>query len=122
MPNKNYTRSRQKEYKALHNLEKEGWLAFRMAGSHGIADVIGIKPTECGHADHFAIRFIQIKVSENRVSTVESMEAVETPIGYVNVEFHKIAIQGDKYRAKKRAAKKKAKKSSPQRRQYLTKE
>jgi len=48
-----YKRGRASEYKAMHELEADGYTVARMSGSHGTFDLIAW--TE------FEIRFIQIK-------------------------------------------------------------
>lgn len=97
MPNLNYTRSRAKEYKTLHDLEAKGYFAIRTAGSHGIADVIGIKPSakKCADPNHFRVKFIQIKVSKNgskKNPFKNILKAVDSIIGMINVEFHHYTI------------------------------
>lgn len=42
MPNKNYVSGRRFEYKVKKHLEENGYLVFRSAGSHSIADLIAI--------------------------------------------------------------------------------
>lgn len=42
MVNKNYRRGRKFEYEIKNHLEEKGFLTFRTAGSHGIADIIGV--------------------------------------------------------------------------------
>jgi len=61
--NNNYRRGRQKEYKLKEELEHEGYTVFRTSGSHGIADLIAVKPNrEIGEADLFPeVRFVQVK-------------------------------------------------------------
>lgn len=49
----NYKRGVETERKIMECLEAEGYIPFRMAGSHGIFDVGGIGPT--------GVRFIQSK-------------------------------------------------------------
>ena len=55
MPNANYRRGRDKEYRVKRRLEKEGLIVLRTAGSHGFADLIAID------IDDLKIRFIQCK-------------------------------------------------------------
>lgn len=93
MPNINYRRGRAKEYKIFHDLEKEGYLVFRSAGSHGVADVIAMKPEKCGRADHFAVRFIQVKSSINRKKLKAEVTTADTRIGLINVEFWKFPVR-----------------------------
>lgn len=62
--NRNYQRGRQKEYELKERLEGDGYIVFRTSGSHGIADLIAVKPRTEGNADLFPeVRFIQIKSS-----------------------------------------------------------
>ena len=44
MPNRNYVRGRQAEYKARRQLEQEKWSTHRSAGSHGV-DLVCIRGT-----------------------------------------------------------------------------
>ena len=56
MPNKNYIKGRNKEYKIVHDLISKGYdIAQRTAGSHSPIDVIGI------HKDLKLISLIQAK-------------------------------------------------------------
>ena len=43
MPNRNYLRGRAHEYQVKKELEKDGWLVIRAAGSHGLFDLVAIK-------------------------------------------------------------------------------
>ena len=49
----NYRRGRETEYKCMEELENEGFITLRTAGSHGPIDVIAIRRRE--------IKFIQLK-------------------------------------------------------------
>lgn len=80
-------------------LESEGWYAIRASGSHGVADVVAIKPAPCGGGDHFIVRFIQIKCSENLRSYKEITKVEEVPFGLVNVEYQKYPVKSEKYHA-----------------------
>lgn len=74
MTNSNYRRGYQTERKAMEELEKEGFFAFRTAGSHGVFDVVGIGSTEG--------KLIQLKRSKkNKRSDKEAEERIK--------EFHK---------------------------------
>jgi len=44
MPNKNYIKGRNKEYKICYEYRDKGFLAFRSAGSHSPIDVVAINP------------------------------------------------------------------------------
>jgi hypothetical protein len=71
----------------------KGFLSQRMAGSHGIADVIGIKPVECGNPNHFEVKFIQVKVSKNLKKKSSNVKIVDSPIGLLNVEYWKFPVK-----------------------------
>lgn len=90
MGNKNYIYSANKEREIKKQLEEEGYFATRSAGSHTAADVIAIKPTKCGHANHFIVRFIQIKTSISRKKSKIDYEVVDSPCGLINIEMWKI--------------------------------
>ena len=63
--NRNYIRSRNKEYQVFHILEKDYDLVVRASGSHGIADIIALRfPKECSYPNHYEVKLVQIKVSE----------------------------------------------------------
>jgi len=49
MVNKNYQKGRAFEYKIKKAYEKSGYLVFRSAGSHSIADLIAIHPSGLVH-------------------------------------------------------------------------
>jgi Holliday junction resolvase len=53
--NQNYEKGRRKEYKLKKELEREGLIVLRTAGSHGFADLIAIDKSIR------IIRFIQCK-------------------------------------------------------------
>ncbi len=53
VPNIQYIRGRNTEYKAMRELEAEGYTCLRASGSHGVFDVIAWKETD--------ILFIQCK-------------------------------------------------------------
>ena len=55
MPNANYQKGRKKEYLIKKQLEREGFIVLRTAGSHGFADLVAIDK------DARWIRFIQCK-------------------------------------------------------------
>lgn len=42
--NRNYHNGRNHEYRLAAKLRKEGWVVIRAAGSHGLFDLIAIKP------------------------------------------------------------------------------
>jgi len=46
MVNKKYRAGRRFEYEVKKYFEKLGWLVFRTAGSHGLADIIAVKESD----------------------------------------------------------------------------
>lgn len=70
-----YERGRDAEYRAIRELEAEGFAAFRTAGSHGGADVIGIGPD--------GIRLVQCKTWVTRpgsyATDIEKLSSVPLP-------------------------------------------
>ena len=107
--NLNYKRSRLRENQLKKSLEKEGYYTVRAAGSKGIADLVAIKPTSCGNAFHFEVRFIQIKVSENLRSIQESFKVEDSPCGMINVEYIKYPVKSKKWHAHTRQLTRKTK-------------
>jgi len=55
MPNKNYLKGRRREWKIKRELEKEGYICIRSAGSKSFADII------CIDRNVGIVRFIQCK-------------------------------------------------------------
>ena len=53
MPNKNYERGRQAEYRVIQELREQGYTAIRTAGSHSCADVVAW--------NNWCLRLIQVK-------------------------------------------------------------
>lgn len=112
MPNRNYQRSRDRENKVKAAFEKDGWFAMRTAGSHGVADVVAIRPIPDGtNPNYFEVKFVQIKVSENRVGEKVVPTICEVPFGTINVEFWKFPVMGAKWREKAKKRKEKVKKA-----------
>lgn len=95
--NINYKRSRARETQLKLALEKEGYYTIRAAGSHGLADVIAIKPAECGNAFHFEVRFIQVKVSEKLRKQQHFFVVKDSPCGEINIEFIKYPVKSKKW-------------------------
>lgn len=93
--NRNYRRSADRERAVKKMLEADGWYAIRAAGSHGKADVIAIRPAAgvCADPWHYEVRFIQIKVSTKLKNYQETVEAVDTPGGTINLETWKFPIK-----------------------------
>lgn len=89
VPNTKYANSTRRENLIKKNLEKEGWYAVRSSGSHGIADVIGIRPaTACTDPAHYEVKFIQVKTSQSIKEEKVTLLAEDSPCGFINVEFH----------------------------------
>lgn len=86
MPNKNYRRSYSRERQVKLEGEKQGYYTIRSSGSHGVADVIWIKPLPTAKYG-FEVRFIQIKVSEHLQKKTIEKRVEETPFGPVEVEY-----------------------------------
>lgn len=80
MPNKNYLRGRRLEWQVKKDLEAEGWIALRTAGSHGHWDVIAFKDT--GHS--ILTRLIQCKVtnSEKQLERLVKEFKANAPLGH----------------------------------------
>lgn len=107
MPNTNYQRSANRERKIMHDFQKEGYYAIRASGSHGLADVIAMRPGTCTDPEHFEVKFVQIKVSEKLRVANKTVKAMEGPFGFVNIEFWKFPVKSKKWHAR---TKKKTKK------------
>ncbi len=54
MSNPHYVKGRRAEYRTIKHLEKDGFVCFRTAGSHGLFDVIAL--------DDYDVYFIQVKI------------------------------------------------------------
>lgn len=100
MSNRKYANSARRETELKTKLERQGYFAIRASGSHGIADVVGISPLNCGHCtcpDVFQVRFIQIKTSQEIHGKKVVIKSEEVPFGFVNVEYHYFPVKNDKY-------------------------
>lgn len=94
MGNLNYRRSRSREYDLQHDFQKKGYLAFRTAGSHGIADVVAIRPHPgCGYPDHYEVILAQVKVSEDIKKEVQELKVEDCPFGNANVVYYKYPVK-----------------------------
>lgn len=73
MPNRNYRRGYENERKTMRVLEAAGYETFRMAGSHGMFDVIAVGKND--------VRLIQVKSGRARMGPAarEAMRAVKVP-------------------------------------------
>jgi len=74
MPNANYIKGRAKEYKVKKQLEDDGWIVLRTAGSHGFADLVAVK--------RYAILFVQVK-PDNYPS-----EKLDKEFKWINGDFY----------------------------------
>jgi Holliday junction resolvase len=61
MANKHYERGRRFEWLVKKDMEDQGWLSFRTAGSHGLFDIICI----CEEDHGACVRLIQCKTTDN---------------------------------------------------------
>lgn len=67
----NYSRGRAFEYEVMQMFEKAGYITFRTAGSHGIADVIAIRKYDYGDSQIVTeVLLIQCKYG-NKISKKE---------------------------------------------------
>lgn len=64
MPNNRYINSARRELEIKKHFEDLGWYAIRASGSHGVADVIAIRPVITTD-NLFEVKFIQVKTSQN---------------------------------------------------------
>ena len=69
-----YRKGRRLEYKVVNQLRKDGFLAFRSAGSHSPIDVIGI------HAVKKEIRLIQCKAGKSKSAEYNAHKAFKENI------------------------------------------
>lgn len=86
MTNLKYKRSRAREQKLVNELKEMGWYATRTPGSKSPVDVVALRPTRCGHADHYQVKLIQIKTSEKLTAIKTEYKVVELPF-LANIEF-----------------------------------
>jgi len=63
LPNPNYERGRAAEYRVRRQLESEGWLCVRAAGSKGPVDIVAFRDGR--------VRCIQVKTGTATVSPAE---------------------------------------------------
>ena len=80
MPNKNYVRGRNFEYKVKKAYEEAGYLVFRTAGSHSPADLIAFPPL--GKITEWQPILIQCKASDKRLSKQEITTLSHTALKY----------------------------------------
>lgn len=110
MPNNRYANSANRELRIKKELEDEGWYAVRASGSHGIADVVALRPARgCSDPAHYQARFIQVKTSQKIKEAKIEVEAQDSACGFINVEYHFYPIKNKVFFAQqKKAAAKKA--------------
>ena len=79
----------------MHEGQTAKWFAVRASGSHGVADVVWIRPraNKCADPNHFEVKFIQVKVSEHLKAYKEEIKAQETPFGLANIEFRYFPVR-----------------------------
>ncbi len=111
MPNRKYANSANRELAIKKELEAQGWYAVRASGSHGIADVVAVKPAKnCVNPEHYQVKFVQVKTSQALRERKVVKTAVDSPCGYINVEFHHFPVKNAKFRELARERKEKLKK------------
>jgi len=71
MTNKNYNRGRNFEYRIRRFLESRGYLCFRSAGSHSMADIIAFRKWPSGTPD---VMLIQAKYNTGRITNQEILD------------------------------------------------
>lgn len=111
MPNNKYKNSSNRELQIKKELEEQGYYAIRASGSHGIADVVGLRPArKCSNPAHYEARFIQVKTSQSLREEKVEVEALDSPCGYINVEFQYYPVKNKVFFEKQRKRKEKEKK------------
>ena len=80
MSNKNYVRGRNFEYKIKKKYEKKGYIVFRTAGSHSVADLIAIPKLE--KIDEWNPILIQCKATTKKTYEKEMKELVAVASKY----------------------------------------
>ena len=68
VPNRRYQKGREREYRTMEALKREGWLVSRSAASHGAVDVFAAKDGR--------VLLIQVKSGKARVKKEELEELV----------------------------------------------
>lgn len=76
--NKNYIAGRNKEYKVKRDLEKQGYIVLRTAGSHGFADLIAV--------DRMRRKILFIQCKPKNFREKEKLE-LEELWGFMNDNF-----------------------------------
>lgn len=113
MPNNRYVNSSKRELAIKKELEDEGWYAMRASGSHGIADVIAVRPVKgCANPAHFQVRFIQVKTSQLTKEEKVEVAVEDSACGMINVEYHHFPVKNKVFFEKQRKQKEKAKKAA----------
>ena len=111
--NNKYKNSARREVEIKKKLEEEGWFAVRSSGSHGIADVLALRPARgCTNPAHYQARFIQVKTSQKIKEAKTEVEAQDSSCGFINVEMHYYPVKNKAFFEKQRKQKEKAKKTS----------
>ncbi|HXW94534.1 MAG TPA: restriction endonuclease [Nitrososphaerales archaeon] len=67
--NRNYTRGREREYRAMISLKEEGWMVSRSAASHGAVDVFAARDGR--------VLLVQVKSGKARATKQELEELVK---------------------------------------------
>lgn len=110
MPNTKYANSARREMQIKHELEEDGWYAIRASGSHGLADVVAVKPVKsCTSPSHFEVKFIQVKTSQSIRELKIIPKAEDSPAGLINIEYRYFPVKNDKFWEAHKKRKEKAK-------------
>lgn len=93
--------------------EKDGWYAVRSSGSHGIADVVALRPAAgCVDPAHYEVRFIQVKTSQSFREEKVKVLAEESSCGFINVEYRYFPVRNKLFLEAERKRKEKDKQKS----------
>jgi len=87
MSNKNYVKGRAFEYKTKKEYEKKGYLVFRTAGSHSVADLIAVPPISWTHEWNPIL--IQCKTTKDK--NIKNLTKVRTKYKKDVSELQKVA-------------------------------
>lgn len=113
MPNRKYTNSTNRELQLKKQFEQNGWYAIRASGSHGIADVVALRPAKgCTNPAHYEAKFIQVKTSqairEEKIVTL----AEDSACGFINVDYYYFPVKNKLFFEAQRKRKEKDKKKA----------
>lgn len=93
MPNNKYANSTRRELAIKKEFEEQQWYAIRASGSHGIADVVALRPSKDGL---YEVKFIQVKTSQKILEEAKALKTVEAICGQIPVEFWYFPVRNTK--------------------------